>query len=915
MPDRIGKYQIEKELGQGGFGRVCLAFDPDVGQKVAIKKLLAKGDPDLLKRFQLEIRTTAALRHKNIVTIHASGEDEGDPYLVMEFLGGQTLKDVIQSGRPLTLLEKVRIMTQVAEGLGYANSKGVVHRDVKPENIMLLADDNVKIMDFGIALGPNRNTAMTQTGGIIGTPPYLAPEQLRGCKANEQTDIFSFGDVYYELLTGVHPFEPYKNNWEALYYAIMNYEPKSIGELVTGCPAALEDLVHRALAKEPEIRYQKFEEIQLDNEAVLVDLRHEGAAAILREIPALTQSGDLTKALTRINYASQLDPANREARRLREEINYLLRKDQVQGQVTKILSDADTFRTERRYAEEVDCLALAARLDSRNGTIASLLEQARSRLEALGRANRLVAEARVALQKGRLSEAASQLNEALSLAPDHPDALRLRQRMADESERRLVDQRRQQAIRMAQEQRAAKRFAEALEILDAAAKEEPDDGSIAELRTLVQNEQAEETHRIRREKLNLAISRTRETLQAGDIDRARQMLDYLDANFASEPGALGVLQELRRLLQVSMRDREIAGYHQTVRVLIGERSFPEALNLLEGALGRFPGDAGLERSKEAARALLRAEGVAGLLKQAAARGEAGDLQGAAEVVAQGRREFGDEPSLVNLARQFEIQLQQQRYSVALENLLKEGRQLASAGRYGELMERLDKFPEFAGEADVRALASSARAAVALEQERSFVQHVLTSVARMESEQAWTQALNAVEKALNRFPHNPTLAQAANGVRERAALEQRRVAIAAEGEAIRQQLNRTHAADIPQSGSFDSRQNWILYRRREDLRSAVRDLETARDRYPDEPLWRTIESEIAGRRVLLDSETAIAKRIRESLELEDTASARVQWIEAQQRYPDQEFWVLLRGEIEAREQRPGTRIHGTPPPRG
>jgi serine/threonine-protein kinase len=207
MIGRIGKYTVEKELGQGGFGKVYLALDPDVGQPVAIKKLLTEGDPDLLKRFQLEIRTTAALRHKNIVTIHASGEDEGHPYLVMEFLEGRTLKQIIQGRVPLSLLDKVRIMTQVAEGLAYAHSKGVVHRDVKPENIMLLPDDNVKIMDFGIALGPNRNTNVTQTGGIIGTPSYFAPEQLEGYKASEQTDIFSFGDVFYELLTGINPFE------------------------------------------------------------------------------------------------------------------------------------------------------------------------------------------------------------------------------------------------------------------------------------------------------------------------------------------------------------------------------------------------------------------------------------------------------------------------------------------------------------------------------------------------------------------------------------------------------------------------------------------------------------------------------------------------------------------------------------
>src|SRR4051794_11392842 len=119
MVDRIGEYKVEREIGQGGFGKVYLAFDPYTGQQVAIKKLLARGDPDLLKRFQFEIRTTASLRHKNIVTIFASGEEAGDPYLVMEFLEGDTLKQIIRDRRPLSLLDKVLIISQVAEGLAY----------------------------------------------------------------------------------------------------------------------------------------------------------------------------------------------------------------------------------------------------------------------------------------------------------------------------------------------------------------------------------------------------------------------------------------------------------------------------------------------------------------------------------------------------------------------------------------------------------------------------------------------------------------------------------------------------------------------------------------------------------------------------------------------------------------------------
>jgi serine/threonine protein kinase len=225
--------------------------------------------------------------------------------------------------------------------LAYAHAKGVVHRDVKPENIMLLPDDNVKIMDFGIALGPNRNSAVTQTGGIIGTPSYFAPEQLEGYKANEQTDIFSFGDVYYELLTGLHPFEQYKNDWKTLQIAIMSYEPRSVGELLSGCPEALETLVHRTLAKEPAFRYQKFEEVQLDGEAILVDLKHEGAADILQEVPPLMESGNLQTALTKIQQAYKLEPGNREVRRLREEINLRIQKMQVQTRVAGLLAEAE----------------------------------------------------------------------------------------------------------------------------------------------------------------------------------------------------------------------------------------------------------------------------------------------------------------------------------------------------------------------------------------------------------------------------------------------------------------------------------------------------------------------------------------------------------------------------------------------
>jgi serine/threonine-protein kinase len=817
MIGRIGKYTVEKELGQGGFGKVYLAFDPDVGQPVAIKKLRVEGNADLLRRFQLEIRTTARLRHKNIVTIHASGEEDGEPYLVMEFLEGQTLKQVIQDRLPLSLLDKVRIMTQVAEGLAYAHSKGVVHRDVKPENIMLLPDDNVKIMDFGIALGPNRDTVVTQTGGIIGTPSYFAPEQIEGSKANEQTDIFSFGDVFYELLSGIHPFEQYKNDWKALQLAIINYEPRPIGELLSGCPETLENLVHRTLAKEPTFRYQKFEEVQLDSEAILVDLKHEGAAAILREISGLMGLGDLQTALSKIQQAYKLEPGNREIRRRREEINLLIQKEQVKTRVAGLLAEAEKQMRERRFAEALQNLDACARLDSTNIEVGARLEEARKRNDAFMRANRLVSEARFHQQKGLLTEAHQRLEEALALDPEHTDAQRLSQRVHDELERRRVEQQVQQAIRTARDHMAAKRFREALTILDEIETVQPGAGGVPELRADIQQEQAEEERRLRAEEFNLALARTREAMQERDLERAGQMVESLGAKFGDEPGAADVLSGLRARLTALIRAKEIAQSQQRVRGLLKEKSFREALDLLAEALRKFPDDAGLERLRKSAEDLYRshqrAEAIAGVVHQATSKRDRGDLQGALDTILEGRKSLGDEAAFADLGHQLEMEIEQQRYSAALERLLKDSSDLMAAGRYSEALDRLESASEFGGEAEVRALLDSARAAAAIHEERSYVEETLAAVEKLQSEKAWSQALGTVEHGLTRYPHNSRLVQSADRLRDLVELERARAAIEKHRVVIRREIDgrrwqqaaevlRKARAEFPGDRAFD-----------------------------------------------------------------------------------------------------------------
>ena len=179
--DQIGRYKLEAELGRGGCGRVYRAFDPTVGRTVAIKLLITNTDKELLTRFRNEASASGKLHHRNIVTVYDFGEQDGTPYLVMEYLQGEDLHKLSAKGQQLTLIEKMSIMAQVAEGLHHAHQNGIVHRDVKPANIMVLSDGSVKIMDFGIArLLSQTGTRLTRDGAMIGTVSYMAPEQFQG---------------------------------------------------------------------------------------------------------------------------------------------------------------------------------------------------------------------------------------------------------------------------------------------------------------------------------------------------------------------------------------------------------------------------------------------------------------------------------------------------------------------------------------------------------------------------------------------------------------------------------------------------------------------------------------------------------------------------------------------------------------
>ena len=285
-------YEILDLLGSGGMGEVYRARDPILKRDVAIKVLPASigQNSDRLRRFEQEAQATAALNHPNILAVHRFGIFEGLPYLVSELLEGQTLRQLVECG-PVPTRKAIDIATQVVHGLAVAHEKGIVHRDLKPENLFVLKDGRIKILDFGLAkLMHTRNdpdsgaptlTQATDPGAIMGTAGYMSPEQVRGHKVDHRTDIFAFGAILYEMLSGTRPF-PRSTAVETMT-AILNEDPPSLSQLAQSTPPGLQRVVHRCLEKNREQRFQS----ALDLAFALEALTESGGSFQVPAIPAV----------------------------------------------------------------------------------------------------------------------------------------------------------------------------------------------------------------------------------------------------------------------------------------------------------------------------------------------------------------------------------------------------------------------------------------------------------------------------------------------------------------------------------------------------------------------------------------------------------------------------------------------------
>lgn len=323
-PQKIGKFEILARLGQGGMGTVYKARDPGLDRLVALKTIVSGllESEDAKERFYREARAAARLQHPNIVTVFEAGDFEGTLFIVMELLEGQDLSQVLLS--PRSVEEKVKIVVEVCRGLDYAHKRGVIHRDVKPANIRLLPNGSIKIVDFGIArLGESH---MTQTGLVLGTPSYLAPEVLAGGRVDHRADLWAVGVVLYELLAGRKPYA--SPTFITLAYQIVHEPLPPLGAEALGLPPGLEEVVGKALAKAPGDRYADLAEMAAElrrtvglegpHDTLSEEARQRSYRLNLDEARRRLAAQDLERALEAARRAQAVEPSGTEVLNLLE---------------------------------------------------------------------------------------------------------------------------------------------------------------------------------------------------------------------------------------------------------------------------------------------------------------------------------------------------------------------------------------------------------------------------------------------------------------------------------------------------------------------------------------------------------------------------------------------------------------------
>ncbi len=877
-PAKIGKYEITDVIGEGGMGAVYKATDPRIGRTVAIKVI--KGDfsdnPELLKRFYREAQAVGNLQHPNIVVVYDLGEEHGNPYLVMEYLNGIPLDKIIAQRQSVPLVQKLGIVSEVLSALHYAHQHNIVHRDVKPANVMVLRDGHVKLLDFGIAR--EGDLGQTKTGQVMGTMWYMSPEQLNSEPVDGRSDVYSTGILFFELLAYTLPFDP-RDMTGMIVKRLRGDATPPLSKYLESYPPELDEIIARALTVDRELRYVSAEEFAFELSRLQERLKRDMVSHLVDEARASIAQSDLDKAKALLSRALQVDTQNPTAKQLLYEIQQTLQRSARNEKVKRYRDQAANALAEKQLEHAVAFVNEAIKLDSTDPDLLGLkeqIEQAKSRAQQV---KKLLTLARVAQQTGELVVARKAVDDALALDPQDTDARMMQSVVARQfveyEKRRQI----QQFLESARREIVARQFTAAQEnvakakaidqaypeipglekMLKAGLEQEARQRELARLCIQIEQElnanrpnsardiaanamrkfpgeptivrlkaaaEAAIEKEERRAYVEERITAAARMIEGNEAERALRLIKDAERDHPTDLRLREYLDVVRQAVARENAAREKAQLLQQARSAMRNRSFAQAISVLEGALVQFSEDAEIKDLLKAARdefkRLEKKKQVEDVSKQAQDLLQSRAHTDAIRLLERTAAQVSDLElaNLLQYARQ-----EAEKFRAEVQQAGEQATQLLNLGQHSEAVTFLEaQVDKFGKNADFRLL---------LEQARRQAEETQRAIARLQANlkdarvNLRAQDIHGAEALLRvcelEAPNDADVKLLAVEVEEGKKAEERRQAEAAERAAREQQETERHLAE-------EARRATQLRQEEERRQSeaAGRELQTQRD---------------------------------------------------------------------------------------
>jgi eukaryotic-like serine/threonine-protein kinase len=672
---QIGKYPVLGVLGVGGMGVVYRAIDKSVGREVAIKTL-TEATEELRQRFLLEARS-GILNHPNIVTVYDFGEQDGSPYIVMEFIAGDSLENMLRAGHKFSLIEKLDIIRQLCLGLGYAHQKGVIHRDIKPANIMVQPDGNIKIVDFGVAR-LEKTSGHTQTGMVIGTFHYISPERLLGKTADGRADIWSAGVILYLLLTGRLPFP---GDDPATLHRVVREPQEPLSNFLTGYPPALDHLIDHALAKSPNDRYETAEDMATDIEAINEALKRDHVTEVLSTVQPLIAQEQWTSVRPILLDLQRLNPKNTEVKKLLRDVQDKLSRQQKTVQLRQLFSDAEEAVLSQRYSDALDIYNQALDIDPSNTELLEKIEHTRGMKEKTEKVALLLDQSREARKRSDFTSAHQLIDRALQLDERNTDLRNERVRIVQDSERAIRERNLRQLSETARNHLSARQYTDAIQSLRTALEIDPTD---AETQQLFQEAIDRQEEQRRRKIIDQIVAEISESIASEDPERALVLIQRAQERLPGETVLLQLKAEAEAKLQDKAARLLVEKTTRDVYSILATNPH-QALTVVQKALDQMPGETRLialeAKVAEQTQKAKAEERKAQFLKQAQASMDAKQFDQAIQTLETATIECGDSPDVGSLLKYAQEAQRKAALSQIAADAIRQAQPLIAAGQF------------------------------------------------------------------------------------------------------------------------------------------------------------------------------------------------------------------------------------------